>query len=88
MKHQLRHSNDFTRRDPDTERTAVTPGRLADKPAAPVAASSVPSPHPGLDPVRYDDAIRTRAYHLWEDAGRPEGDGVRFWLTAERELKG
>lgn len=30
--------------------------------------------------------IRERAYVLWEEAGRPEGDGVEFWLRAEREM--
>jgi hypothetical protein len=33
-----------------------------------------------------EDAIRHRAYQLWEAAGRPEGDGVRFWVEAEREM--
>jgi hypothetical protein len=31
-------------------------------------------------------AIRLRAYAKWEAAGRPDGDGVHFWLEAEREL--
>jgi hypothetical protein len=33
-----------------------------------------------------DEQIRARAYSLWEEAGRPSGDGVQFWLAAEREL--
>jgi hypothetical protein len=33
------------------------------------------------------DAIARRAYFLWEAAGRPPGDGVDFWLQAERELR-
>ena len=33
-----------------------------------------------------DDVIRTRAYFLWEQAGRPGGDGARFWLAAQREI--
>ena len=33
-----------------------------------------------------DDEIRHRAYQKWESAGRPEGDGVGFWLEAEQEL--
>jgi len=32
------------------------------------------------------EAIRLRAYEKWEVAGKPLGDGVRFWLEAEREL--
>jgi hypothetical protein len=34
-----------------------------------------------------EQAIRELAYAKWEAAGRPPGDGVRFWLEAERELK-
>jgi hypothetical protein len=31
--------------------------------------------------------IRQRAFEKWEQAGRPAGDGVYFWLAAERELQ-
>lgn len=34
------------------------------------------------------EELRTRAFLKWEAAGRPEGDGVRFWLEAEHELQG
>jgi len=34
-----------------------------------------------------EDEIRARAHALWEQAGRPDGDGVQFWLEAEKELK-
>jgi hypothetical protein len=30
--------------------------------------------------------VRLRAYQKWEAAGKPDGDGVNFWLEAEREL--
>jgi hypothetical protein len=33
-----------------------------------------------------EDAIRLSAYFKWVVAGRPDGDGVGFWLEAEREL--
>lgn len=33
-----------------------------------------------------DEAIRLGAYMKWEAAGKPEGDGVNFWLDAEKEL--
>jgi hypothetical protein len=33
-----------------------------------------------------EQAIRELAYFKWEAAGRPEGDGVQFWLAAERDL--
>jgi hypothetical protein len=32
------------------------------------------------------DDIRLRAYSKWEAAGKPDGDGSRFWLAAEEEL--
>jgi hypothetical protein len=32
------------------------------------------------------EAIRHHAYGKWESAGKPEGDGIAFWLTAEKEL--
>ena len=33
-----------------------------------------------------EDAIRLRAYQKWEAAGKPVGDGVQFWLAAEKEF--
>jgi hypothetical protein len=38
--------------------------------------------------VTLEEAIRVRAYQLWERAGHPTGDGVSFWLEAEAELLG
>jgi hypothetical protein len=35
----------------------------------------------------FDMAIRELAYLKWEAAGFPAGDGIDFWLEAERELK-
>jgi hypothetical protein len=32
------------------------------------------------------DEIRLHAYLRWEAAGKPLGDGVKFWLEAEQEL--
>lgn len=33
-----------------------------------------------------EEAVRVGAYLRWDAAGRPGGDGVRFWLEAEQEL--
>lgn len=33
-----------------------------------------------------DSAVRLRAYHLWEQRGRPWGTPDADWFTAEREL--
>jgi len=32
------------------------------------------------------EAIRHHAYGKWETAGKPEGDGIGFWLESEKEL--
>ncbi len=31
--------------------------------------------------------IRILAYHKWVSAGKPEGDGIQFWLEAEKDLR-
>lgn len=33
-----------------------------------------------------DEDIRLCAYQKWEAAGKPNGDGVQFWLEAEQAL--
>ena len=33
-------------------------------------------------------AIRTRAYELWEEAGRPHGRSDEFWHAARAEIQG
>ena len=35
-----------------------------------------------------EEIVRIGAYFRWDAAGRPGGDGVRFWLEAEQELIG
>lgn len=32
--------------------------------------------------------IRQRAYQIWEEDGRPEGQSLAHWLRAEREITG
>ena len=32
------------------------------------------------------ELIRLRAYELWEEKGKPESDGIEFWLEAEKEI--
>ncbi|WP_010586324.1 DUF2934 domain-containing protein [Schlesneria paludicola] len=33
-----------------------------------------------------ENAVRELAYAKWEQAGRPAGDGVDYWLEAESEI--
>jgi hypothetical protein len=62
----------------------VTKSR-AQKPPKPVVISDG-DVKPVNDTVVAEDCVRLSAYLKWEAAGRPEGDGVSFWLDAEREL--
>jgi hypothetical protein len=59
------------------------------KPASAISISPVPTaagnPHNGQ--CVSVEAVRLTAYQKWEAAGKPGGDGVRFWLEAERELQ-
>ena len=48
-------------------------------------------PAPALHEVSDDEhsrVIRVRAYALWEQAGKPDGDAAReqFWCAAEKEI--
>jgi hypothetical protein len=40
----------------------------------------------GAENEKSEENIRLLAYRKWEAAGRPIGDGLFFWLEAEREL--
>ena len=51
---------------------------------APIPSGPAIPPH--HCPAVFEDAIRHRAFLNWEAAGMPDGDGVNFWLEAEREL--
>lgn len=33
------------------------------------------------------EPVRTRAYLLWEQAGRPEGGDLEFWEQARQEIE-
>jgi len=34
-----------------------------------------------------DDDVRTRAFRLWEEAGKPDKKMNDFWYKAERQLR-
>jgi hypothetical protein len=38
------------------------------------------------DASSHEDEIWPVAKRKWEEAGRPAGDGVQFWLAAEEEI--
>jgi hypothetical protein len=35
-----------------------------------------------------EDAVRRRAYEVWDQAGQPEGRSEEFWFVAIAELEG
>jgi hypothetical protein len=39
-----------------------------------------------IDALELREDIQLRAFHKWDAAGKPAGDGVQFWLEAENEL--
>lgn len=41
-----------------------------------------------MNSCEQEQAIREAAYHKWEQAGRPHGDGMEFWLESEQEILG
>jgi hypothetical protein len=54
----------------------------AETPAHPASAKS-PSENGN---AKSQEVVRGHAYQKWEAAGRPNGDGVNFWLEAEQEV--
>jgi hypothetical protein len=58
------------------------PVKTADKPREEGPISRTPLAHQPLSA----DEIRVCAYLRWEAAGKPPGDGTKFWLEAEQEL--
>jgi hypothetical protein len=52
---------------------------------AKAAVQSASQPSAGCCGIT-NNCIANRAYSLWEDAGRPQGRDVEFWLQAEHQL--
>lgn len=67
----------------------LTNDRAAGKPASELQAAVAPGPSSLVETSQppSEDAVRLRAYLKWQGAGKPDGDGVRFWLEAEQELR-
>jgi Protein of unknown function (DUF2934) len=53
-----------------------------------IRPASAAEPVPGSSNGTHlpEEEVRLRAYQKWEAAGRPDGDGVGYWLEAEQEL--
>jgi hypothetical protein len=65
----------------EANRASANPTSQRRLPVASVLAEQSPDGKPASE-----EAIRLSAYKKWEAAGMPNGDGVNFWLEAEREL--
>ena len=39
-----------------------------------------------MDAPATEEQVRTLAYHLWEEAGSPEGRADEFWAQALKQL--
>lgn len=68
---------------------AATPGKPAPAKSNTPKATSAPTtgkPAHNGQCVSVED-IRLTAYQKWEAAGKPNGDGIKFWVEAERELQ-
>lgn len=73
-----------TKQSPNLARPQQSVARATPLAHTAIAKSHDHQPRSATIPV---DAIRTRAFSLWEQAGHPPGDGVCFWLQAEGELQ-
>ena len=47
-------------------------------------AASVGAYEESAASLERDEQTRVRAYHLWEQAGRPEGRDLEFWYQARQ----
>jgi len=62
----------------------VVASKLVNRVKAVFKSGAAPESQSGT--LSTEESIRLRAYLRWDAAGRPGGDGVRFWLEAEKEL--
>ncbi len=67
----------------------VVPSKpTAGKPVTGPAGTSAPvaKSKEALEKEALEGVIRVRAYEKWVKTGRPSGNGISFWLEAEREI--
>jgi hypothetical protein len=63
----------------------IVSSKVPSKVKAEFTAEPAPRVQEGSTPS--EEKIRLHAYYRWDAAGRPGGDGVKFWLEAEQELR-
>lgn len=70
---------------PKRARASSNENTSRNKKTAP-ANTEVSVAHRAILQVDVEEAIRTRAYELWEQHGRPDGSALQDWLRAESEI--
>jgi hypothetical protein len=66
-----------------TDQTAATTSTAATRQTEPEVVAAISSAD---GQVAREQAIRERAYAIWEEEGRPEGCHLHHWLRAEAEI--
>jgi hypothetical protein len=74
-----------------SKHTATVEGPALAAPPREPKGRHAPAPAPGPPKPNgktvSEEEVRLCAYCKWEAAGHPDGDGVNFWLEAEKELR-
>ena len=42
--------------------------------------------HTSLSPEAINEYVSTRAYYIWEELGRPQGQDSEIWKKAEKDI--
>jgi hypothetical protein len=66
-----------------TDRTVATTSTAATRQTKPEVVAAISSAD---RQVAREQAIRKRAYAIWEEEGRPEGRHLDHWLCVEAEI--
>jgi len=40
-----------------------------------------------IDQALFDEYVRQRAYFIWEEMGKPQGDDMGIWVRAEQDIR-
>ena len=65
----------------------AAPKPTAKATAKPVTTKATAAPAAASRQVITNQTIASRAYSLWEQRGRPQGQDQELWLLAEQQLK-
>ncbi len=69
------------------DRVKLLAYRIFDPSKAPLLTKALLSTEPAKKPVDRTPDIATRAYEIYEDRGRHDGQADQDWLEAEREVR-